>query len=110
MDITEAAYFVLASLQDGPLHGYGIIKHAERISAGRVKLAAGTLYGVIDRLVTHELIVSIGEEIVDGRARRSYQLTSNGLAALRDEAGRLTRAASVVHARARRGAIAVRLA
>ena len=41
----EPTYFILASLIDGPLHEYGIIKQAELLSDGRVRLAAGTLYG-----------------------------------------------------------------
>ena len=46
----EPTYFVLASLLDGPLHGYAIIKRAEDMSGGRVRLATGTLYTALDRL------------------------------------------------------------
>ena len=42
--LTEAVYYILLSL-DQPLHGYGIMQNIERISGGRVRLAAGTLYG-----------------------------------------------------------------
>jgi hypothetical protein len=35
----EPTYFVLASLLDGPLHGYAIIQHAGELSGGRVRLA-----------------------------------------------------------------------
>jgi PadR family transcriptional regulator, regulatory protein PadR len=96
MELTSAGYFILASLQDGPLHGYGIIKRAKDISNGRVELAVGTLYGVIDRLVSNGLIVLASEEIVDGRARRSYELTAFGTSELHAEAARLAQAASVV--------------
>jgi PadR family transcriptional regulator, regulatory protein PadR len=96
MELTSAGYFILASLQNGPLHGYGIIKRAKDISNGRVELAVGTLYGVIDRLVTNGLIVLASEEIVDGRARRSYELTAFGTSELHAEAARLAQAASVV--------------
>ena len=101
MEMTGSSYFVLASLQDGPLHGYGMIKRAEVISHGRVKLAVGTLYGVIDRLVANDLIVLVSEEIFDGRARRSYALTLSGTNALHAEAARLAQAASVVTRAAR---------
>ena len=38
--ISEPSYFILAALLDGPLHGYGIIKKAAKLSDGRVRLAA----------------------------------------------------------------------
>jgi len=44
--LTEAVYYILLSLLT-PRHGYGIMQNAELLSAGRVKLAAGTLYGAI---------------------------------------------------------------
>ena len=40
--LTEAVYYILLSLVT-PRHGYGIMQEAERMSSGRVKLAAGTL-------------------------------------------------------------------
>jgi DNA-binding PadR family transcriptional regulator len=46
----EPTYFVLASLLDGPLHGYAIIRRAAQLSGGRVRLATGTLYTALDRL------------------------------------------------------------
>ncbi len=47
--LTEAVFYILLSL-DEPLHGYGIMQNAERLSNGRVRLAAGTLYGALDTL------------------------------------------------------------
>ena len=38
----EPTYFVLASLLDGPLHGYAIIQRTKELSGGRVRLATGT--------------------------------------------------------------------
>gem|GEM_PF-6914801 len=42
--LTEAVFYILLSL-DTPLHGYGIMQNVEHLSGGRVRLAAGTLYG-----------------------------------------------------------------
>ena len=95
----EPTYYVLASLIDGPLHGYGMIKSAETLSGGRVHLTAGTLYGALDRLVDQGLVEVTGEEIVRGRARRYYRLTRDGGEALAEEASRLARAARVVRSR-----------
>ena len=69
--LRESTYFLLAALLDGPLHGYAIIARAEELSDGRVKLAAGTLYGALDRLLGEGLVAVEGEEIVSGRARRT---------------------------------------
>lgn len=92
----EPTYFVLASLVDGRQHGYGIVKQAELLSGGRVRIAAGTLYGALDRLVDEGLVVADGEEIFEGRARRYYRLTDTGRVALTAEAQRLAQSAAVV--------------
>lgn len=92
----EPTYFILASLQDEPLHGYAIIKQAATLSGGRVKLATGTLYTALDRLTTEAYVRVVDEEIVNGRARRYYALTPDGRAALKAEAVRLAEAARVV--------------
>jgi PadR family transcriptional regulator, regulatory protein PadR len=92
----EPTYFVLASLLCGPLHGYAIIKRAEDLSHGRVKLATGTLYTALDRLTAEGYVRLVSEEIVSGRARRYYGLTDAGAAALQAEAARMAEAASLV--------------
>jgi PadR family transcriptional regulator, regulatory protein PadR len=86
----------LASLLDGPLHGYGIIKRGAELSDGRVRMATGTLYTALDRLTAEGYVGLVREEIVNGRARRSYGLTESGSAALRAEATRMTAAAQLV--------------
>jgi DNA-binding PadR family transcriptional regulator len=92
----EPTFYVLASLLDGPLHGYAIIKHAEDASRGRVKLATGTLYTALDRLSAEGYVQLVSEEIVNGRARRSYGLTDDGTAAVIAEANRMAEAAALV--------------
>ena len=47
--LTEAVFYILLSL-DAPLHGYGIMQNVERLSGGRVRFAAGTLYGALTTL------------------------------------------------------------
>lgn len=92
----EPSYFVLASLLEGPRHGYGIIKQAALLSQGAVQLAPGTLYGALDRLAESALIEACGQELVSGRARHYYQLTEMGRDRLLLEAHRLAQAAQAV--------------
>lgn len=99
VSLREPSYFVLAALLDGRLHGYAVVKRVEELSGGQVKLAAGSLYSVIDRLLGEGWIAADGEEIVNGRARRYYRLTDDGHRVLAGEADRLARAARVVHER-----------
>ena len=98
----EPTYFILAALQDEPLHGYAIITRAGELSQGRVRLATGTLYAALERLTGEGYVESGHEEIVNGRARRYYATTPDGEAALRAEAAHLADAARVVTDRATR--------
>ena len=102
--LREPSYFVLASLLDGPLHGYAIIQRAGELSGGRVRLATGTLYTALDRLAGEGYVELVREEMVHGRVRRCYGLTSAGAGALRAEARRMAEAARLVTGRGRLGA------
>jgi DNA-binding PadR family transcriptional regulator len=99
--MTEAAFFVLAALAGAPCHGYGIVKEARELSQGRVQLKVGTLYGVLDRLVSEGLVELDREEVQQGRLRRYYRLTNSGGRALAEEADR--QAANARSARERLG-------
>jgi PadR family transcriptional regulator PadR len=100
----EPTYFILAALQDEPLHGYAIIKRADELSHGRVRLATGTLYTALDRLTGEEYIHIAKDEVINGRARRYYALTPSGRAALHAEAVRMAESARIVTDRAMRSA------
>ncbi|GGN87323.1 PadR family transcriptional regulator [Actinoplanes lobatus] len=92
----ETTYFTLAALQHGPLHGYAIIQRVSELSGERVRLATGTLYTALDRLTTAGHIRVASEEIVNGRARRSYELTPHGRTALQEQARVYAEAARIV--------------
>ena len=83
--LTEAVFYILLSL-DAPLHGYGIMQNVERLSGGRVRLAAGTLYGALTTLTERGWIEAVGED--EGR-RKEYRITPEGRAAVRAELARL---------------------
>lgn len=85
--LTEAVYYILLSLAE-PMHGYGIMQNVEKLSGGRVRLAAGTLYGAISSLLEKGWITALpGEK--DSR-KKEYQITSAGRMVLLDEIARLT--------------------
>lgn len=92
----EPTYLVMASLLDGPLHGYAIMLRAAEMSSGRVHLATGTLYTALDRLCVEGHVELVREEIVNGRVRRSFGLTHAGAGALRAEAERMAAVARLV--------------
>jgi DNA-binding PadR family transcriptional regulator len=94
-------YFVLASLLDGPLHGYAIAARAEELSGGDVRLTAGTLYGALERMAGRGLVQIDREETVEGRLRRYYRLSDEGRDAVVREADRLAAAARAVQRRRR---------
>lgn len=85
----EPTLLLLTALADAPRHGYALIQEIAEISGGRVRMRTGTLYGALDRLLQQGLIEVAAEEIVDGRARRTYALTEGGREALAGEAERL---------------------
>ncbi|MFI7532320.1 PadR family transcriptional regulator [Streptosporangium sp. NPDC049376] len=91
MGLREQSYLILLALSQGPLHGYGVTKTVRELSEERVRLGAGTLYGALDRLATDGLVTMAGEEVVDGRHRRYYDLTERGREILTEETARLIR-------------------
>lgn len=97
--MSEQAFLVLTALAEEPRHGYAVVQAVEALSDGRVRLAIGTLYGVLDRLVADGLAERDREEVHQGRLRRYYRVTDAGARALAAEVARLranVRAASAV--------------
>lgn len=84
--LTEAVYYILLSLTE-PLHGYGIMQNVEQLSNGRVRLAAGTLYGAINTLLEKGWITSLSEE--KGSRKKEYLITDRGREMLHSEIARL---------------------
>ena len=58
MELRTPSYFALAALIDGPLHGYGIIRRADELSGGSVRLSTGTLYALLERAIPEGLVVA----------------------------------------------------
>jgi DNA-binding PadR family transcriptional regulator len=103
--LTEATYFILLCLSQGPRHGYGIMKDVRALSEDRIALSTGTLYGAIKRLLEQGWIQPVNgpgmEE--DSRGRRAYGLTRTGWDALEAEIDRLGRLVAVARLRGAEG-------
>lgn len=85
--IQEPSFRVLAALASGPKHGYAVLQ--EIAAGGGAAMRAGTLYAALDRLTAEGLVTQAGEEVVDGRLRRYYDLTDDGVQTLAAETRRL---------------------
>lgn len=85
----EPTFLILAALAPAPLHGYGILQSVAQLSDDRVTLRAGTLYAALDRLLGDGALAVEGEEVVDGRLRKNYRITDEGLALLQANTERL---------------------
>lgn len=78
---------VLAALENGALHLAGILAALRTRSGDRYKFTDATVYPALHRM-EHFGLIKEGWLLVDGRARRGYELTAAGrerLAADRDE-------------------------
>src|SRR2546423_11678943 len=95
----EPTFLILTALAAGAQHGYGIMSDVARISDGRVRLRAGTLYAALDRLKADGMVTSDKEEVVDGRLRRYYRITDEGTAQLAAEVRRIRANAAVAASR-----------
>lgn len=84
--LTEAVYYILLSLIE-PLHGYGIMQKVELLSCGRVRLAAGTLYGAISTMLEKGWIRALSEE--KNSRKKEYVITDLGYGILENEIIRL---------------------
>lgn len=84
--LTESTYYILLSLYR-PQHGYGIMQRTEELSGGRVRLAAGTLYGALSSMSERGWIQLLPGE--SGGRKKEYCLTAKGLLALKNELDRL---------------------
>ncbi len=75
---------LLAVLEQGPRHGYAIIEALRARSGGTLDLPTGTIYPALRRLERAGLVASTWST-VNGRERRTYELTEAGGRALAGE-------------------------
>jgi len=98
--LTPAVFFVLFSLAEGERHGYAIMQETAKLSEGKFRMGAGTLYTTIQRLLGFSLIEETEASAGDTDTRRRYyRLTGWGQSLLDLE---LERMRSVLRLAARR--------
>jgi DNA-binding PadR family transcriptional regulator len=95
--LTPAVFHVLASLAEGPLHGYGILKRVKEDSG--LAMGPGTVYGSIHRLEEVGWVTTTDVDHPDPRRGKAFVLTPEGRRALEQEASRLARLARLVEER-----------
>jgi len=69
---------ILATLRDGPAHGYALARTIERRTENALQLREGTLYPALHALERDGLIQSAWETPENGRERKTYTLTESG--------------------------------
>jgi PadR family transcriptional regulator, regulatory protein PadR len=72
---------LLAVLEPGPRHGYGVVEQLKARSTGALDLPSGTVYPALHRLERLGLI-SGAWTTYQGRRRRMYTITEAGRSAL----------------------------
>lgn len=82
--MTETAFYILLSLTE-PRHGYGIVKHVENITKGRISLGSGTVYGTLTKMQKQGIITVYADE----KRKTVYEITDIGKTLMAHEISRL---------------------
>lgn len=102
LPLTPAMFHMLVALADGEKHGYAIMKEVEQRTGGSVTLSAGTLYGIIKRLLADGMIEECRRRpaaALDDERRRYYRLSAFGREVAVAEAERLEQALGLARAK-----------
>lgn len=76
---------VLKTLSLGPLHGYAIAQHIERLSKDVLRVEHGSLYPALERLLGAGLVTAKWKQSPTGRKARYYTITKSGRKKLGEE-------------------------
>lgn len=87
--LTESYFYILLCLYTQPLHGYGIMQEAARLSEGNVKIGSGTMYGAVSNMLKKGWIEEIESEDPNDSRKKLYRMTMDGREVLEAEIERL---------------------
>ena len=93
------ALLVLKSLEQGPMHGWGITLHIQRVSNEVLRVEEGSLYPALHRMEQERWIAAEWGVSENNRRARFYRLTALGrkqLAAERENWRKITSAVGLV--------------
>src|SRR5215470_16743403 len=79
------ALLVLKTLVRGPMHGYGITLHIQRVSNDILRVEEGSLYPALHRMEQDGWISAQWGVSENNRRARYYRLTAKGAKQLADE-------------------------
>ena len=82
--MSETMFYILFALRT-ERHGYGVMRHVEELTEGRIVLGAGTVYTSLGKLEADGLVTVTSRE----DRRTNYLITPRGTEVLRLEARRL---------------------
>jgi len=85
LPLTETTFYILLALNKEN-HGYAIMQKVEELSGGKVRIAAGTMYGAIENLAKQKLIKSVHS---DDSRRKMFKISDAGREVLALEVTRL---------------------
>lgn len=85
LPLTETTFYTMLALTE-PSHGYATMQKVEELSNGKVRIAAGTMYGALENLTKQKLIETVETE---DKRRKVYILTEAGRQVLGLEIERL---------------------
>jgi len=94
LPLTPLALHVMLAVGDEPRHGYAIITEVTARTDGLIRLRSGTLYTLLQRLESSDLILESHQRRAerDDERRRYYELTPLGRAVLEADLRRLASA------------------
>lgn len=102
LPLSPAVFQILLSLARGERHGYAMMRDVEETTGGRTKLAPGTLYYSLQKMLERGLIEE-GEDRpaddADDQRRIYYRITEHGRRVAEAEAQRLAELVDLARAR-----------
>ena len=79
---------VLKTLEAGPMHGWGITLHIERVSDAMLRVEEGSLYPALHRMEQQGWVAASWGVSENNRRARFYELTAAGRKQLQTERAR----------------------
>ena len=87
---------VLKTLARGPMHGYGITVHIQRVSKDALRVEEGSLYPALHRMEQDGWISAEWGTSENNRRAKFYELTATGRKRLREETANWNRLVAAI--------------